>query len=214
MHTGRPYTQLLDASRQRHLSAFCSHYFWSFNTAKGDTSTRVYTPYALVFACQGTGYAVSTQYLDCRAILATVPAPKACSMQHSVLVRIVTVQVRVLTLRRTYESTSTCPVAAFQNSKRHAEPRLRFPFSPQRVDTKGEMVSSNHPTKVKACACQHLPLYPIFSAPPPPSSPLSNPLLLCRAQRKTLTAMTTHAMLTYGLRRSPTRAAFQKGETK
>jgi hypothetical protein len=212
VHTGRPYTKLLDASRQRHLSAFCSHYFWSFNPAKGDTSTHVYTPCALVFACQGTGYAVSTQYLDYHAILATVPAPKACSMQHSVLVRIVTVQVRVLTLRRTYESTSTCPVAAFQNSKRHAEPRLRFPSSPRRVDTKGEMVSSNHPTQVKACARQHLPLYPIFSAPPP--SPSSNPLLLCRAKRKTLTAMTTHAMLTYGLRRSPTRAAFQKGETK
>jgi hypothetical protein len=216
VHTERPYTQLLDASRQRHLLACCSHYFWSFNPAKGDMSTHVYTPYALVFACQGTGYAVSTQYLDCHAILTTVPAPEACSMQHSVLVRIVTVQVRVLTLRRTYESTSTCPVAAFQNSKRHAEPRLRFPFSPQRVDTKGEMVSSNHPTKVKACARQRLPLYPIFSAPahPPPPSPPSNPLLPCRAQRKTLTAMTTHAMLTYGLRRSPTRAAFQKGETK
>jgi hypothetical protein len=152
---------------------------------------------------------------DCYAILATAPAPKACSMQHSVSVRIVTVQLRVLTLRRTHESTSTCPVPTFQNSKRHAEPRLHFPSFPRRVDTKGEMVSSNHPTKVRACTCQHLLLHFIFSTPsPPPIPPLSNPLLLCRAQRKTLTAITTHAILTYGLRRSPTRAAFQKGETK
>jgi hypothetical protein len=216
VHADRPYTQLLDASRQRHLLAFCSHYFWSFKPAKGNTSTRVWL-YSVRFGLCMPRYRICSlnpTLRDWHAILATVLAPKACSVQHSVLVRIVTVQVRVLTLRRTHESTSTYPVAAFHNSKRHAEPRVCFPFTPRRVDTKGEMVSSNHPTKVRACTRQHLPLYPIFSAPPPPPPPPSNPLLPCQAQRKTLTAITTHAMLTYGLRRSPTRAAFQKGETK